>query len=352
MYTRCLVCATAFEPNEQLEHAARGHKLAFDPARGRLWVVCRACRRWSLTPIEDRWEALDELERLATDEARVLSRTDNIAFLRAGALELVRVGSAARAEEAWWRYGRVLTSRRRTWNRLGLAGTIAAGAVVAGGWAAGGMSVLGVWLIMGHGGDTLRDGARWLRFGTSAWRGDEPCARCGYSARTIAYRDRLTLGLFPSGTGDAGGGVDIVVRCPRCGRTRDGGLRLSGDEAERTLRRVLAYHHFAGASEKRVFGASRLIQEAGSPRNLARIVVRDGRHLGELPRTGGIALEIAANEATEQRLLEAEVAELEARWRREEELASIIDGELTPVPLLEQMRRRVTGRSTATRRSE
>jgi len=348
MYTRCLVCATAFEPNEYLEHAPRGHRLAFDPARGRLWVICRACRRWSLTPIDDRWEALDELERLATDEARVLSRTDNIALLRAGPIEVVRVGRAARTEEAWWRYGRELTARRRTWNRLGLAGTIAAGAAVAGGWAAGGMSVLGVWLIMGHGGETLRDGARWLRFGSSAWRGDEACARCGYPVRAIAYRDRLTLGLFPAETGDTPGDLDVVAACPRCGRCRAGGLRLSGDEAERTLRRILAYHHFAGASERRVFGASRLIQEAGSPGELARIVVRDGRRLGDLPRTGGIALEIAANEATEQRLLEAEVAELEAHWRREEELASIIDGELTPVPLLERMRRRVAGGSSPT----
>ena len=71
--------------------------------------------------------------------------------------------------------------------------------------------------------------------------------------------------------------------------------------------------------------------------------MRDGRRLGDLRRTGGIALEIAANEATEQQILELEVAELEAHWRKEEELASIIDGELTPLPLLEQMRRRITG---------
>ena len=39
--------------------------------------------------------------------------------------------------------------------------------------------------------------------------------------------------------------------------------------------------------------------------------------------------------------IELEVADIEAHWRREEELASIIDGELTPLPMLEQMRRRV-----------
>lgn len=340
MYTRCLVCATAFEANEQLEHAPHGRRLAFDPVRGRLWAVCPTCRRWSLMPIEERWEALEELEKLVTDEARLLSQTDNIALLRAGALEIVRVGRAERTEEAWWRYGRELANRRQTWNKLGVAGTVAAGAVVAGGWAAGSISMVGVWLIMGHGSETLRDGARWLRFGSSAWRGDDRCTACGHRFGAVAYRDRASLGLFPGGSP---GALDLVVRCPRCGEYREGGLRLSGEEADRTLRRVLAYHHFAGASEKRVFKASRLIQEAGSPQDLTRIVVRDGKRLGDLQRTGGIALEIAANEATEQRLLESELAELEAHWRREEELASIIDGELTPLPMLEQMRRIVTG---------
>ena len=291
-------------------------------------------------PIEERWEALEELERLTTDQAKLLSQTDNIALLRAGPLDVVRVGKAQLTEEAWWRYGRELTSRRRSWDKLGFAGTLAAGAVIAGGWAAGGVSLLGAWLIMGHGSETVRDGARWLRFGSSAWRGEQRCSGCGFTFRSIAYRDRASIGLFPT---DAPGRVDLVARCPRCGQYREAGLRLTGDDADRTLRRVLAYHHFAGASEKRVFKATRLIQEAGSPQDLTRIVVRDGKRLGDLQRTGGIALEIAANESTEQHLLELELAELEAHWRREEELASIIDGELTPLPMLEQMRRLVAG---------
>ncbi|RMH18895.1 MAG: hypothetical protein D6701_05615, partial [Gemmatimonadetes bacterium] len=54
-----------------------------------------------------------------------------------------------------------------------------------------------------------------------------------------------------------------------------------------------------------------------------------------------VALEIAAHESLEQRLLRMELAELEAHWRREEELAEIIDGELTPLPPLELLRRRL-----------
>lgn len=166
------------------------------------------------------------------------------------------------------------------------------------------------------------------------------CDACGHECRTVPYADRASLGLFP---GDQTGRMDVVLRCPKCGDYRDGGLRLTGQDAERTLRRVLAYHHFAGASERRVVSAAKLIQEAGSPQDLTRIVVRSGRRLGDIQRTGGIALEIAVNEATEQHLLELELAELEAHWKREEELAEIVDGELTPLPMLESLRRRVAG---------
>lgn len=303
-------------------------------------MVCRGCRRWSLTPLEDRWEALEELEKLTRDKSHLLSQTDNIALLRAGPLEIVRVGRAQLAEEAWWRYGRELASRRKKWNQMGVAGSVAAGAVMLGGWATGGMTFFGAWLIMGHGKETVRDGARWLRFGSSAWHGKERCPGCGHEFRTVPFSDRAALALFP---GEHPGKMDVVARCPKCGAYRDGGLRLQGDQAERTLRRILAYHHFAGASERRVISAAKLIQEAGSPQDLARIVVRDGRRLGDIQRTGGIALEIAVNEATEQHLLELELAELEAHWKREEELAEIVDGELTPLPMLESLRRRVAG---------
>ena len=122
-------------------------------------------------------------------------------------------------------------------------------------------------------------------------------------------------------------------------------MHLTGREGEQAVRRVLAYHHHAGATEKKVRSATRLIEEAGSAQDLSRIVVKQGRRLGDLQRTGAIALEIAANEAAEQRLLELEVSGLEAHWRAEEELASIIDGELTPVPLLENLRRKATGQA-------
>jgi hypothetical protein len=63
VYSTCLFCRRSLGANAFIEHFPVGRRLAFDPARGRLWVVCRHCERWNLTPIETRWEAIEEGER-------------------------------------------------------------------------------------------------------------------------------------------------------------------------------------------------------------------------------------------------------------------------------------------------
>ena len=340
MFTHCLVCHTPFPSNEELEYFSTSTRVAYDAVRGRLWAVCRSCKRWSLAPIEERWEVLEELEKLVTDRARLLSQTDNVALLRVGNLDIVRVGRANLTEEAWWRYGRELTQRKEKHNKLKFIGTAAAGAAILGGWTTGGISWLGAWLLWENAPQQVTQAARWLRYGGSAWRGKRRCARCGQIFRNIAYRDRTQVILSPgSGPGDA---LCVTQRCPLCGDLGDGGLHLQGKEGEYVSRRLLAYHHHEGATEQRVRSATRLIEEAGSPEDLTRIVIKEGRRLGDLQRTGAIALEIAANDTVEQHLLELELAEIEAHWEREEELASIIDGELTPLPFLENLRRKVT----------
>jgi hypothetical protein len=342
LFTRCLICQTPFEENETLEHLPRGDRLAYDPARGRLWLICRSCRRWSLVPLEARWEALEELEKLVRDGGRLLSQTENISLLRAGRIEVVRVGRAALAEEAWWRYGRELRDRRATAQKLSVAGSVATGAVFAGSWATGGITLIGMWVVLNHVPDSFMNAARWLRFGNTAWRGRGSCARCGQTFRSLPFRERGSLYVLPDGEH---GSLALAYRCPRCGAYEEGGLVLRGREAERSLRRVLAHQHFSGASERRIRSATRLIEEAGSPRDLARIVVKEGRRLADIQRTGAIALEIASSDSAEQRLLELELADLEAHWKEEEALAEIIDGELTPLPLLESLRRRVAGQT-------
>ncbi len=340
MYQRCLVCHTPFPPNESLEHFPTGIRVAFDPGKGRLWAVCKECKRWSLAPIEERWEALDELEKITRDRAKLLSQTDNIALLRAEPLEIVRVGRANLAEQSWWRYGKELARRRQNYKKLSTAGAIGAGAAIWGGMTMAGLGFIGAWILWDKLPGAIPDAARWFRFGGDVWRGRAHCPRCGHRFRRIPYRRRGGIILSHAGEAEP---AEVSLRCPTCGDHREGGLHLQGRQAEHTVRRVLAYHHFEGASERTVTSATRLIQEAGSPSELSRILLKDGKRLGDLGRTGGIALEIAANENSEQRLLEMELNELEAHWEQEEELAAIIDGELTPLPLLESIRRRVAG---------
>lgn len=326
MYRKCLVCGRDFAANDSLEHLDRGRRVAYDPARGRLWLICRACSRWSLVPMESRWEALDELEKLVTDQGRLLSSTDNVALLRAGPLEIVRVGGAELREEAWWRYGRELRSRRERYRKLSAAGTIAAGATIAGSWATGGMSFVAAWLVWDRVPGLVTGGARLLRFGRTAWRGGGECERCGRAIDRVRYSDGSDLVLRSDGEA-----VGIRVFCPYCEET-GGGFPLRGREANHTLRRVLAHHHFAGASEGRVDKAARLIEAAGGADRLPSRILKQPTPLHQVGRVGRVALEIAVHEEHERRLLSMEVAELEAHWRREEELARIMDGELTFLP--------------------
>ena len=59
MYATCLFCNRPLGSNESIEHFPVGRRLAFDSTTGRLWVVCPACERWNLTPLEERWEAIE-----------------------------------------------------------------------------------------------------------------------------------------------------------------------------------------------------------------------------------------------------------------------------------------------------
>jgi hypothetical protein len=57
VYSTCLFCNGPLGQNEAIEYIPVGRRLAYDLAMGRLWVVCRKCERWNLTPLEERWEA-------------------------------------------------------------------------------------------------------------------------------------------------------------------------------------------------------------------------------------------------------------------------------------------------------
>jgi len=350
VFTRCIFCHLSFQANETVEHFAVGRRIAYDPGRGRLWAVCDGCRRWSLAPIEDRWEALEELDKLSRDRGRLLSQTDNVALIRAGDIDIVRVGKAQLVEEAWWRYGKELRERRSryrkaTWIEMGLLGSIA-------------IATGGGFFVYWGGGDALNRLLRWRQFGSAAWRGTAACSGCGRLMTELKFKDTKNLIIAPEPVGSEHG-IALEMHCPQCRpslsgrwnaagigpRAGAGGYRLEGISAQHVLRRVLAHRHFQGASDKSVRAATSLIDDVGSAEALTRRVAAGARTIASIDdrknRTESIALEIALNDEVERRLLELELEDLEQRWREEEEIASIIDGELTPLPALEKLRRRL-----------
>ena len=320
-----MFCSRPLTANESVEHFPVGKRVAFDSKRGRLWVICTSCQRWNLAPIEDRWEALEDLERITRNRGRLLSQTENIALIRAEDIDVVQVGRAPLAEEAWWRYGKVLRNRQRQHAALAIVG----GALQLTAFFAAGVG--GVW-----GTHPLNRGLRWLRFGTHAWRGQKQCVLCESPLTHLTYRRSQHLVLA-----SAHGDYVVELRCSVCGYDgRDAGYVFTGTEAQALMRRVLAYYNYAGAGEPLFKDAASRIERAGSANEFVRSMAK--RHyyveMGRKQRELALALEIAVNDDAERELLEMELRELELRWQEEEELAAIIDGELTHLPALEKLR--------------
>lgn len=336
MFTRCLFCHAALAENHQLAHMPRGRRIAFDPALGRLWAVCDSCHRWNLAPIEDRDAALYELERMVRDHARPLGRTANITLLAAGPLTLIRVGDAGLVEQAWWRYGKELRRRKASYDSRRARVTA---------YTFGAMQYVGEVIGLA---DTdfaidwedtpVADVLRWRRFGWAAWHGRETCPHCKSTLRALRYD--LGWWVYPLRAAD--GRLGVGVPCQRCDPwTPEKVYELHGDVAENVLRRLLAYQNIGGASERRITDAARAIEHAGSAGEFALSVTDRRESLWKMGPTGTIGLEIALNESVERRMLDLEIRAIEFIWRREEEIARIIDQELTPRRLLEAHLRRL-----------
>jgi hypothetical protein len=135
----------------------------------------------------------------------------------------------------------------------------------------------------------------------------------------------------------------VEVPCPRCDPwTPRKVYEIEGPEAQDVLRRVLAYQHITGASEGVIKDASRVIESSGSSEAFEALVTKERRSLwGILGETHSIALEIAVNDSVERRIMESELQALEFTRKREEELARIIDEELTPADVRERHYRRL-----------
>src|SRR5439155_9555245 len=113
MFATCVFCQRPLGRNETFESFPVGRRLAFDPNKGRLWVVCPHCERWNLTPLEERWEVIERAEELYRATRRRVA-TGHIGLGKLNdRTELVRIGEPLRPEFAAWRYGDQFGRRRR-----------------------------------------------------------------------------------------------------------------------------------------------------------------------------------------------------------------------------------------------
>jgi hypothetical protein len=367
VYATCLFCNTPLGQNEVLEHFPVGRRLAYDKAKGRLWVVCTRCERWNLTPLETRWEAIDEAER-AYRATTLRVSTDNISMAQLDeGLELVRIGAPPKIEFAAWRYGDQFGRRRRRHLVIG-AGALAAALVP---FAINVAGIAGLDVALGAAAGFTSAGAS-LTLAVVGWRERRTNAtvprivvrddRRGVLRMT--YENIRTASFVPDGSRD-GWVLKVPNRIVRSVRRGDGKQSmeeltthssLTGLTAQRALSQMLPHLNRDGGSDRRVRDATHLIAESPTLAHLLRTaatntemfkthykVHRGTANVGALPGRIRLALEMALHEDDERRAMEGELVELEHRWRVAEEVANIADSLLLPEEIekrVEELRNR------------
>ena len=347
MYSTCLFCHTELGANEAVEHFPIGRRLAFDAAKGRLWVVCRRCERWNLTPIEERWEAIEECER-SYSETKLRVSTDHIGLARlAEGLELVRIGKPQRPEFAAWRYGDQFGRRRRKSIIRGAA-IVAGAATIPFLGPVLGISLSGV-------GPLIFNAASMSR---ALYRDRRVIARVHDSdSNLLVVRGadvRQTVML--EATANDPWGLRIKHR-PHSDRAvpwwryaRDQGeTDIRGEDAMRAAAQLLPAVNATGASSKQVKNAVVLATEYTDPSTVfdraARLAATKrswndfgkGAMLAHVSPDLRLALEMVSHEESERRALEGELHLLEEAWKQAEEIASISDNMFLPEDISRQL---------------
>ena len=328
MFTTCIFCNRPLGQNESIETFPVGRRLAFDGEKGRLWVVCGKCERWNLTPLEERWEAIEECERQFR-ECRLRMSTDNVglAKLKEG-LVLVRIGEALRPEFAAWRYGDQFGRRRKRAIIYTAAGVAVFAAVTAGAAAAG--VTVGAFAGMPQ---AIINSSIKITVKTQDGR---------KLKLTKTEMDKSKLLVDPSSD-------DWTLAL----KHKKGEEILEGTEAMRIAGLVLPKMNYMAGSKQKVQDAVEQIETVGDPMGFLERVphdmhqreLRDGVKekkqglISKLPKPTMLALEMALHEEQERRALAGELLDLEMAWRAAEEVAQIADDLLVPQAIEEHIER-------------
>jgi hypothetical protein len=328
MFKTCIYCQRGLGQNEVVENFPVGRRLAFDQERGRLWVICDRCRRWNLSPLDERWEAIEECEKEFRDSSTRFS-TDNIGLARlTEGLELVRIGRPRRPEFAAWRYGKQFL-RRRIKTLVGFGVRI--GAAI-------GMATFGVYLA----GPIFSQQEERVIARVRSANGDR---------LSVTRKDAKKMKLLRAPDRPGGWFLSLRYRLRernwgplgRYGKGKAETQELEGETAIRAAGMILPKVNQFGGSNSQVRDAVRLIEDARGPeRFFAAAAVEPGEQVPGFffPVDGTrvikqnaeirLALEMSAHEETERRAFEGELALLEEAWREAEEIAGIADRLLVP----------------------
>ena len=334
MYRTCIFCKKPLGTNEVVEEFPVGRRLAFDPAKGRLWVVCGKCRRWNLTPLEARWEAIENCERIFRDTPMRAS-TENIGIARhREGLDLVRIGEPPRGEFAAWRYGdqfgtrmrRALVATAGFVVPTGLGATVALQSAL--------LTVSAVPILMGLSQAVFWPFMAWVylrpmvkvRVGGEA---GDAVAVIPANVAKFSILDSRSIRVLPD-DGDLGFGVEIRRSVRKAW--------FEGEDARRVAAAIVPMLNGWGGSRSTVRHAVREIESSGHPgRFLADVANREpvGRlrqrgRIQSMSRPTRLALEMSLHEEQERRALEGELWILEQAWREAEEIAAIADRLLLP----------------------
>lgn len=330
MYANCMFCTGPLGSNQAIEAFPVGRRLAFDEARGRLWVVCPKCSRWNLTPIEERWEAVETCERLFRATS-VRTSTENIGLARhPEGLELVRIGRPLRPEFAAWRYGDQFGRRRRK------ALIISTGAIA--------LSGLYITTVI-TGGASLG-----IVLGASVLsqidhrRGNAKLRRADGTGLKLRWHDIYHTHIRPA---DSEPHFKIALR------RRKQTTWHEGEEARHFAAIVLSKLNKDGGSNKTVRDAVAAIESSGHPGRFVADAVALGDkctdrkgapgYVARMRRPTRLALEMALHEEQERRALEGELWLLERAWKDAEAIAELADNLLVP-KAVETILRRLPGR--------
>jgi hypothetical protein len=350
MFTTCIHCNGSLGSNEAFELFPVGARLAFDARQGRLWVICAGCGRWNLSPLDERWEAIEAMEsRFRDTRLRVSTDHVGLARLREG-VDLIRIGEPQRPEMAAWRYGDQFGRRRN--RQLLVSGAVVGSAVaIVGGVMAAGVgfaSFSGIW-----GNSAIWDQLIHGRHGAHVGYVELP------DGRVVGLQRRhARMSVLERAMGDSG---EIRLRL----ESTQGTHLLTGEHAMRAARRLLPTVNRFGGSREKVKEAVDLLEDAGDPMKVWSIVQQrhgwklgddrwgggkwvDGNHkrynvkklpgaLHTLDARDRLALEMALHEESERRAMEGELHLLENAWREAEEIAKIADAMFTPADIEERL---------------